>query len=319
MNNTVLWLFITSIVGTMIWGVVNVLKRHYLDPKKHNVHADVVAVYMMSGMAISALFVQLMIYGWPKVDREFWIPFAISTVINFWIQYWNIKALKLEDASIVVPLASTMPMMVIFTSWFMHGEWPTFWGRLGILCIASGAYILGLKGKYRKLPLTLRRWLPRDRYRNERRIILLYFNPWLRLFYSKGARMALGSAYLGAFAINFDKTYVLHSSPSTATFSAYTVIVLAIFLWSNNIKKRWTGLDKLHGKKLFAIGLFFGLGCVLMNWSFQYGIVPYVGTLRRTQILWTVILASIFLNEKHGVVRTIGACIIFIGTLLIAF
>lgn len=315
MENPIIWLFVTSLSGTIIWGIVNVLKRHYLDSSGHNVHEDVVAVYMMSGMAISALFVQLALDGLPKVDREFWIPFAISTVINFWIQYWNIRALKLEDASIVVPLASTMPMMVIFTSWFMHHEWPTFWGRLGILCIASGAYILNLKGTNFDLPPRVKKIVP-QRFHD---FASFYFQPWFRIFYSKGARLALGSAYLGAIAINFDKTYVLHSSPSTATFSSYAVIALVILLWSNNKKKQWVGLDKLHSKKIFAIGLFFGLGCVLMNWSFQYGIVPYVGTLRRTQILWTVILATWLLKEKHGLQRTIGALIIFIGTLLIAF
>lgn len=314
-GNPMIWLFVTAISGSIIWGIVNILKRYYLDSRGYNVHEDVVAVYMMSGMAISALFVQLVVDGLPKVDREFWLPFVISTLINFWIQYWNIRALKLEDASIVVPLASTMPMMVIFTSWFMHHEWPTLWGRLGISCIAFGAYILNLKGTNFDLPPLVKKFIPKRFYS----FASFYFQPWFRLYYSQGARLALGSAYLGAIAINFDRTYVEHSSPATATFSAYTIIALAIFLWSNNRKKRWAKLDKLQAKKIFAIGLFFGLGCVLMNWSFHYGIVPYVGTLRRTQILWTVVLAAWLLKEKHGLQRTIGALIIFLGTIFIAF
>lgn len=307
-------LFLTSLCGAFIWGVINILKKRYLNPEKYDVHPDVMVVALSLGCAMSAFVLGLFLDGLPRVSMGFWLPFLVSTVINFWIQYFNVKALKLEDASIVIPLSATMPMFVILTSWFMHGEWPTLWGRAGILCIATGSYVLNLKGSGRELPQVIKKWLPERTHAT----VSTYCAPWLRILHSKGARLALASAYLGAIAINFDKTYVLYSSPATATSSAYFVIALAIYAWSS-FKGRWGVLDKTHFKTVFKIGLLFGIGCVLMNASFQYGIVPYVGTLRRTQILWTVILATLILKEKHGISRMFGAFIIFTGCLLIYF
>ncbi len=97
---------------------------------------------------------------------------------------------------------------------------------------------------------------------------------------------------------------------------SYLVLGLTFLGWSK-YKGSWKSIPKALTLKIFALGLLFGIGCVLMNMSFLFGIVPYVGTLRRTQILWTVLFAAVFLKEKHAFSRILGAIVIFVGCALI--
>lgn len=307
-------LYSTVCGGALLWGISNVLKSKLL--RGLNVHEDVVVVGMSSGIVLFCLGFQLFWEGFtvPYVQNNFWLPFAVTAGLNILIQYWNVKALKLEDASIVVPLSATMPAWVIVASWILLKEWPTFYGRVGISLVALGAYILYLKGSETKLPALVQKIFPESWHEN----IKFYFAPWLRLLSSKGARYALGVAYLGAIAINFDKLSTLASNPMIFEAGAFAVVGGFVYTWSK-LSGRWNSLSKDHFGKVFLIGLIMGMSGVLMAAGFYYGIVPYVGTLKRTQILWTVILAGLFLKEKHMTLKIVGASIIFIGSLLLAF
>lgn len=307
-------LYLTVCGGALLWGISNVWKSKLL--RGLNVHEDVMVVGMSSGIVLFCLGFQLFWEGLtiPHVQSNFWLPFAVTAGLNILIQYWNVKALKLEDASIVVPLSATMPAWVIIASWVLLKEWPTLYGRIGISLVAVGAYILYLKGSETKLPVFIQKTFPVSWHEN----IRFYFNPWLRIFSSTGARYALGMAYLGAIAINFDKLSTLASNPMIFEAGAFAVAGSSVYLWSK-ASGRWNGISKEHIGKVFVIGLIMGMSSILMATGFYYGIVPYVGTLKRTQILWTVILAGLLLKEKHMTLKIVGASIIFVGSLLLAF
>ena len=308
-------LYLTVCGGAFLWGFANVIKSKLL--RGLDVHEDVMVVGMSLGIVLFCLAFQVFWHGftWPVIESNFWLAFLVTAILNIGIQYWSIRALKIEDASIVVPLAATMPAWVILMSWILLGEWPTLYGRIGITLVAVGAYILNLKGSNVRLPKLLGRAIP-DRWHST---IVFYFAPWLRLASSKGARLALITAYLGAIAINFDKISTLASNPMIFEAGAFAFVGLFVYFWSKQ-SGRWDKLDKSHFRSVvFGIGLTMGMSSILMATGFFYGIVPYVGTLKRTQIFWTVILAGVILGEKHIAVKTAGAFIIFVGSLLLAF
>jgi drug/metabolite transporter (DMT)-like permease len=298
--------------GAFLWGVGNVVQSHYL--KGLGVHEDVATVAITSGSVVFALGAEIIWNGVPRVQTGFWWPFIATALLNVVSTYWNVKASKLEDISIVSSLAATMPMFVIVMSWVLLREWPTFYGRIAIFCIAFGSYLFYLKGQDIGLPIFLARVLPRKTHQK----VILFGAPWLRLFSSKGARLALATAYVGAVSVNYDKLAILNSSPMLLTAGAYLVVAVFIYGWSNAMG-RWGVLDKQHFGKLFGLGLWMGLVTILVNAGYLYGIVPYVGTLKRTQIFWTVLFAGIFLKEKYTGIRLVGAAAIFIGTILVAF
>ena len=308
-------LYLTVGGGAFLWGVSNVIKSKLL--RGLDVHEDVMVVGMSFGIVLFCVASQVFWHGltWPLVGGDFWLAFLVTAILNVGIQYWSIKALKIEDASIVAPLAATMPAWVILMSWVLLGEWPTLYGRVGITLVAVGAYILNLKGSDVRLPKLLGRATPEKWHPT----ILFYLAPWFRLALSKGARLALLTAYLGAVAINFDKISTLASNPMIFEAGAFAVVGSFVYFWSKQ-SGRWDKLDKSRFRNVvLGVGLIMGLSSILMSAGFFYGIVPYVGTLKRTQILWTVILAGMILGEKHIAVKTAGAFTIFVGSLLLAF
>lgn len=312
MEETKQLLFIFVLGGAFLWGIGNVLQKYYL--KDHDVDRDVMVVGTMCGASVFSFAAEFMWNGVPHVTAKFWLPFAVTAGLNVVMARWHVAALKWEDASIVTPLAATMPMFVIVMSWVLLREWPTFYGRIGIFLVACGSYILALRGSNVALPPLLIRMVSVRFHKH----LIFYGAPWLRLLSSRGARLALFCAYLGAIAVNFDKLATLNSSPMLFTGSVFGVVALSTYGWSKSCGQ-WDSLEKKCFGKLLLLGLFIGLYTIILNAGYFFGIVPYVGTLKRTQILWTVLFAGLFLGEKHALIRFVGAMIIFTGAVLIAF
>ncbi|MBI2056287.1 MAG: DMT family transporter [Candidatus Sungbacteria bacterium] len=296
--------------GALLHAISNIIKKKLLTQA---VHEDFVTVVTMLGAACAGFSGSLIFYGTPNVQQGFWIPFAITAFLNVFIQYLNIKSLKLEDASIVVPLSSAMPMFAILMSYVILGEWPTAWGRVGIVLIGIGAYTLYLGGKPVALPKTMASVCP-VRWQN---FLAYWGGPWFRLFASKGARLALLVAYLGAISISFDKLGVLRSDPMFFTGSVFTIVACVVFFESMR-RGVWQKLSKEMFWRVFMVGMMFGVAACMYNAGYYYGIAPYVGALKRTQILWTVLLAFLFLGEGYFRQRIIGSAVLFLGTILLS-
>lgn len=227
--------------------------------------------------------------------------------------YGQVRSLQIADASLVGPISATMPLFVIFVSFFLLGEWPTFWGHVGIILIALGSYVLNLQAPKVELPEWIARIIPTAQHERVR----YYLNPWLNLFSNRGVQIALGTAYLGAFAVNFDKLATIAANPFLFTGLVFAVVSVATALTKRS-GGAWTiGLPAM--RTILIVGILQGFAASLMNAGFYYGIVPYVGSLKRTSVFWTIIFAGTFLGERHMLGRLAGALILYIGVALLAF
>jgi drug/metabolite transporter (DMT)-like permease len=297
-------LFLTTGVAALIWSIIGIIRKKYFN--QYDIHEDLMVVAMAWGTGLSALIFGVLILGLPEIKPDYWYAFIVSVGLNFFIQYLGTKALKLEDISIVSPLSTTTPIFLILTSAIILGEYPTFWGKLGIFLSGVGAYIIYLRGPNVEYPA----WIPGK--------ISFYLGPWLRLYNSKGARLALISAYFASMSIPFDKVAVINSNPAISQGFAYLTIGTGLYFWSK-LNNRWNNLNKIHFKKIFLLGCIGGFASILNASAFYYGIAPYVGALKRVQVIWTVALAIIFLKEKHGSLKIIGSIILILGAILMAF
>lgn len=299
--------------GALLHAWSNIAKKKLLDEE---VHEDLTTVVAMAGAALVGFVGSFIIYGIPTIQSGFWIPFAIAAVLNIFIQYLDVKALKIEDASVVVPLASATPMFLILMTWIILRESPSTWGRIGIGFIALGAYVLHLNGKPIELPRRIRRHLP-SKWQPK---VSYWGGPWLRLFSSRGARLALLVAYLGSVAISFDKLAVTKSNPLFRTGATFAFVALCVLAYSwkrgawRSIPKGWSVLFKI-----LLVGVALGAADALYSTGYLHGSAAYVGSLKRTQILWSVILAWLILKEGSPRQRIAGGAIMFAGAALLSF
>jgi len=77
----------------------------------------------------------------PKIEAGFWL--ALAAIIPFEVLAWilYVKAIRISQISLVVPLLSFTPAFLVAVSFIILGELPSLIGLLGIVLVVGGAYI----------------------------------------------------------------------------------------------------------------------------------------------------------------------------------
>lgn len=265
-------------------------------------------VFLHFGGAATILFAITPLTGGTQIQEGFWLPVAATGTLNIAILYSGMRARSLEDVSLVTPIASTTPAIVILTSIVILGEYPTKWGWLGIWLMVVGTYMLNIVEVWRVLS-----------EKSGKGGVAVYFAPFTALTKSKGVRWAFLAALLGSVSLNYDalvarKANVAFGSGCVCLFAALGN--LAIAHW----RKEFRGVtfrDALHKTGLYALLL--APAVYLFEYSFRFSIVPYVGALKRLGIPFTIILAYLLLGEcKNFRERFIAVLIMTTGATCIA-
>lgn len=289
---TILYFLVCS--GALLWGAMIVLKKYTVN----NYHTNEISMVTMSCLiaGMLSLVLQIVLFRTLTFPLEFWLLFGILAICNLGFEYGETKALKTEDVDVVSSLEALSPAIVILTGWLFFREFPTIYGLIGILIVVFGIYILELTKK------------------KERSSI---FKPFIGLASSKGARIALIVALLGAIAINFDKMVVVKTNP----FMANTNFLLAgmVAYWMAKSRSTWKRPTKKSFPLILVLGLLLAFSNYLMDAGFFFGIVSYISTLKRTYLIWATIFASIFLKEKCSFFQIIAISFIVFGIVLISF
>ncbi|MEQ1499895.1 MAG: EamA family transporter, partial [Parcubacteria group bacterium] len=105
-----------------------------------------------------------------------------------------------------------------------------------------------------------------------------------------------------------------------STFLIFSVVGLATFIL-NIIRDREFGALVNHSfrknlKANILVSLLNSVGVVLTNQALNYSLVAYASSIKRLQVLWTIILSGKILEEKQIRRRLLSAIIMFMGILL---
>ncbi|OGN02478.1 MAG: hypothetical protein A2655_02015 [Candidatus Yanofskybacteria bacterium RIFCSPHIGHO2_01_FULL_43_42] len=262
---------------------------------------------MIGCLAVSMLFVASYFSGGMELTSDWWVPVLITGGLIGGYLYAEVKAFSIGDVSLVAPIASTTPASIILASMIILGEMPSRMGWLGICFVVTGTYIVNIQGYFeqRNSEGYVRRW--RD-----------WLVPLLMLKKSVAIRYAYLCVIIATIAINYEAMAVRRANVAFATaciFGIGTIINLAI-AYRGGITRKSIGSLMNRYTLVVAICLFFSVW--LPNLAFRYEIVPYVGALKRFQILLTIILAYWIMGEKKNFKsRFVGACIMVAGLVLI--
>lgn len=301
------------LAGTFPHAASNVLQKKFLGT---GIHPHYMTVVWMLGASFVGFLGNFIFYGIPAVASGFLGHYLIVAILNVFIMLFSVKAKQLEDVSWVEPISSISPILTIPLAILILGERTTFWGFWGIVGIVPGLYILGFGGKKVDMPPLIAKILPASWHNVAGR----WGGPWLKLGSSKGARLALIVACLGAVAITFDKQVVLASNPLFRTGTVFSFVAIMVFSYSW-LKGEWQTMSHPRGTfaRVFGIGMLLGSADALYSAGYYSEIVPYVGAIKRITTLWTVIVGALALKEPYGVARLIGSLILVVGAFLLAF
>jgi len=134
--------------------------------------------------------VLLFSFEMPEVKPAFWWWLVIVTIIDIIIMVIFMKAVKISDLSLVIPILAFTPLFILIISPFWIHELPNIYGIIGIVLVVIGAYILNIKEKNKG-------WL----------------FPLKALLINKGLRLMFFASFLMAITTIIDRVAIENSSP----------------------------------------------------------------------------------------------------------
>lgn len=229
--------------------------------------------------------------------------FDVSPTLLFWIIITALSAaaagviilvaLKKGDLSLLSPIQTVTPLMVLVISIFFLAESPGPIGLAGIALIVIGGIYLD-KDPNEKISTIMKR--------------IVTYRP---------ALLAVLAAALYALAAVFDKGGL--GLTSTGLWALYIYSFIFIFLTPVVIIRKAKGLKNLkNNKSLLAASTVFSVGAVYLQLlAIQTKYVSYVLSIKRLSSLIAVLLAHYVLKEKRALFRLRGAFIMVVGAILI--
>lgn len=233
-------------------------------------------------------------YDVPKVSANFYIVVVLNVVVWLSAMFLLMRALQISDLSVSIPMLSFSPIFLLFVSYVLLNEFPTFMGLAGIFIVVIGSYIINISSvKYG------------------------YLEPFKLIFKNKGIFYMLIAAFLFSITASLAKIGINLSNPAYFMFMHYlfTSVFLTILFFPKF--KRNKKQIKKNIKYLIIIGIAVAFSELSAATAFKLSIVPYAISLKRTSVIFSVILGFFLFKEKNFKEVIIGSLIMFIGAVLI--
>ena len=244
--------------------------------------------------ALPFLLPLLLVIEIPPLGRQFWIALLVSGTLNVITTILYMRAIKLSDLSLSVPMVTFTPLFLLLTSPLLVGEFPGIYGLAGIIFIVTGSYTLNIKERSRG-----------------------YLAPFKALVREKGPKLMLMVAFLWSITSNFDKLGVQDSSPIFWAIAAN--IYISIFMLPILILKSDQKLNQLthYIAPLLPVGLFTALTFIFQMTAINMTLVAYVISIKRTSVIMSVFWGYLIFKEKGLKERLFGSFLMIIGVVLI--
>lgn len=230
----------------------------------------------------------------PSLGSQFWQALFIGGSLNVITTILYMKAIKYSDLSITVPMVTFTPLFLLITSPLIVGEFPNFFGLIGVLLIVLGSYLLNIKQRHGG-----------------------FFAPFGALLKEKGPKLMLLVAFIWSITSNFDKIGVQNSSPIFWVIAInifITLVMLPIMLYKS---QRSVKQISASYKALIPIGLASALTLIFQMTAINLTLVTYVISIKRTSTIMSVLFGCLIFKEKGIKEKLIGAVIMVVGVCFI--
>lgn len=256
---------------------------------------EYVSAWAVRAFGLPILFVAILYDGIPKVTGNVILLVLISGVLGVVATVVSMRSFMISDASLVSPLASLSPAVVLLTEPLLTGDFATPVGAAGVLLTVAGAYFLE---------------------NNEDTTLL---EPFVRLAKNRGVQFMIVVVLIHSITSPIDSLGVDASTAVFWSFSLHIVLTAILFPlmlvktngWRTSVAQNW--------RPLISLGLFSGLSSVLQMVALTETLVVYVTGIKRLSIpIGVVLVHLVFDDEENFRGRIVGSLIMVVGILFIA-
>ncbi|MGC1306000.1 MAG: DMT family transporter [Phormidesmis sp.] len=236
--------------------------------------------------------------GVPPIQPDFWWALLIGGGLNILAFTLYVRALKLADLSLTVPLVTLTPLFLLATSPLIVQEWPTSADGIGVVMLVVGSYVLNLKAGESAAGF----WAP---------LLAMIGNP--------GSRLMLCVAFIWSITSNFDKIGVISSSPLFWAISLFMTIAggMIPFVFFRSASRGFQPL--LADWRLLGVtGGFNAIAITFQMLALTLAPVAQVIAVKRMSALLSVLFGHFFFGEKKLKERLLGAAIMVSGVVIMS-
>ena len=230
----------------------------------------------------------------PSLPPVFWLwilgvlPFEIAALFLY------MKAIKVSPLSLTIPFLAFTPVWMILIAWLLLGELPNVWGGLGVIVVASGAYVLNVD--------------------HSRQGIL---EPVRAIFREQGSWIMLIVSLLYAITATVGKKLIIMAG--VWYFAPMYFLGLTALLWPVLRLTGHLNVSRLFSRPIW--GLSVGLCNTIMIYTHGLAIIAapaaYMMAVKRTSLIFAVLYGRIMFNDAGFRQRLTGAALMFAGLCLI--
>jgi drug/metabolite transporter (DMT)-like permease len=247
--------------------------------------------WMVTTGGMIALFI-LLFTGLPA--PQMW-KFAIFSIAAEAVYYITLSyAYHDNEFSLIYPIArGAAPAFLALWSFLFLKEQPTSGGLIGLGFIIAGLLIIGISTLAKSRPTRL---------------------------HFKGVAVAIFLALLISIYSAIDGAAVKNGYATAYVMTMFALVPLPITPFIVR-QYGWPRLWKEWKQQPFRLPLTGALGIsayLLAVWAYSIAPLSYAGAIREVSVVFGALAGWLFLKEKMGITRVLGAAVIFVGILVIA-
>ncbi|MBP7133977.1 EamA family transporter [Patescibacteria group bacterium] len=274
------------LLGTFLLAVYNNFSKISLAKLKSPASHTMTALHLILGGVILIVFALLQpnVFHW---EEGFWSAILITGALNILIMFARMKARELSDLSLVASIDSTTPFFVLINGMIFLREYPSKQGVIGILLLVLGMLIIGYGSK------------------------MIQKN-------TKGLYWALCAALVSSVSLLFDGLIARKGTIALGLGCVFLFAGIGNALLAYRFERiSWSKISSVFSMSLIC-ALLIAVANITIAYTYRYLPIAYVGSLKRLQIPFTIILAYIFLNEKENLKsRLLGGTVMALGSTLL--
>lgn len=322
------WLCVGIGVSQHAW--YQVISKTELNRKEIWNNRSAAFTALVMGATSLLLFAVSFTTGGPQISTAnwswnsgFWFPMLATGLLNIGIQFANTRAKALEDLSLVAPIATSTPAIVILVGIVVLGEMPGKLGWAGIWLLALGTYTLGIKDLFEKLakpspkPSTLE-MIVGERRSGWRFWLSVWLAPITSLSRSRGARWAYLAVLLALFSLNYDALTARNANVAFGAGCIFGITAVGNAVLAT-LKREFTGLNVSSAiVTIVFLGVLFTAMHVAVNTAYRATLMSHIGALKRLAIPLTLVGTYLLLGERKNFAgRLVGGLLMTAGAILI--
>lgn len=229
------------------------------------------------------------------------LEFLLNTLILLSLEIlatlFYMRGIQISPLSVSLPFLSFTPIFIILTGYLILNERVSSAGTVGILLIAVGGYLVHLP-----------------------RINQGFFGPLKGIWEERGSLYLLITALIYSITSVLGKRGILLSDPlffALFYFSIFSIMTPLVIMVFRGVKTGFTLLKKR--REILLVGGTQALMCLFHMWALSLVETAYMIALKRTSIIFSVILGWVLFRESHIRLRLSAVILMFLGILIITF